>query len=59
MIDVTGPYILVLTFAWSRGGGIATHEMPSFESCKAAIVQLEPVPHINAYCIAKDTTNDQ
>lgn len=54
MIDVTGPYILVLLFHAATAGGIATHEMPSFESCQAAVVQLDPIRSVNGYCIAKN-----
>jgi hypothetical protein len=52
MIDVTGPFLLILIL--SSYGGIAIQEMPNYESCRAAIVQLEPVRNVRGYCIAKE-----
>ncbi|MCA0846104.1 hypothetical protein [Salipiger thiooxidans] len=59
MIDVAGPYLLILMF-WPRqpGAGIAMHEMDNFAACKAAIVQLEIVRGLDAICIAKNTVGD-
>jgi hypothetical protein len=51
MIDTLGPYLLVLIFG---GHSIAIQEMTSWESCKAALTQLEPVRQIHGYCIAKE-----
>jgi hypothetical protein len=51
MIDYLGPYLLVLVF--SRGG-LAIHEMNSFESCQAALIQLQPDKQLYGYCIAKE-----
>ena len=56
MINTTGAYILVLVYAWFNAGGVAMQEFPNFESCKAAITQLEPMDHLRGYCIAKDVT---
>ena len=53
MINITGAYILVLIFATSNGsGGLAMHEFPNFESCQAAITQLDPERRLTGYCIA-------
>jgi hypothetical protein len=51
MINTTAAYILVLVF---NRGGIAMQEFPNFESCQAAIVQLEPSRDLTGYCIAKE-----
>jgi hypothetical protein len=51
MINTAGAYILVLIYAY---GGVAMQEFTNFESCKAAITQLEPVGHLYGYCIAKE-----
>lgn len=58
MIDAAGPYILVLVFSAYNRGGVAMHEMPNFESCKAAISQLEPTRGLSGYCIAKNVKGD-
>lgn len=49
MINVLGPYILVIFTSYS--GGIATTQMESFEACQAAVTQLE-VTGLHAVCIA-------
>lgn len=57
MINTAGAYILVLLFVNSygaRAGGLAMHEFPNFESCKAAITQLEVEKRLTGYCIAKE-----
>lgn len=54
MINITGAYILVLIFSAYNKGGVAMHEFPNFESCQAAIAQLEPVDSLTGYCIAKE-----
>lgn len=54
MINTAGAYILVLVFDSYNAGGVAMHEFPNFESCKAAITQLEPVRGLRGYCIAKE-----
>lgn len=55
MLNTAGAYILVLIFdSYSGRGGLAMHEFPNFESCQAAIVQLEPVRSLSGYCIAKE-----
>jgi hypothetical protein len=56
MIDAFGPYLLILILTRSNGvmAGIAIHEMNSFDSCQAALVQLEPAQEIRGYCIAKE-----
>jgi len=54
MINTAGAFILVLIYSGNSQGGITTHEMNSFESCKAAITQLETIRNIRGYCIAKD-----
>ena len=60
MIDVTGPFLLVLTYGTGiRPAGIAVHEMRDQASCEAAIVQLEPVIAIRAYCIAATVTDGE
>ena len=51
MINTAAAYILVLV---SYRGGVAMQEFPNFESCQAAIVQLEPVSTLRGYCIAKE-----
>ena len=53
MIDTLGPYLLILVFNGYKGGGLAVQEMTSWESCQAAITQLEPIRRIEGYCIAK------
>lgn len=52
MIDLAGPFLLVLIFHTERGSGVAVHEMRDQESCRAAIVQLEPVQRLQAMCVA-------
>ena len=58
MINTLGPYILVLLFTSGdykmARGGLAMQEFPNFESCKAAIVQLEVEKRLTGYCIAKE-----
>jgi hypothetical protein len=54
MINTTAAYILVLVFDRYNAGGVAMQEFPNFESCQAAITQLEPVPRLTGYCIAKE-----
>lgn len=54
MIDTLGPYLLILTLRIGQGAGLAIHEMSSFESCQAALVQLEAVRELRGYCIAKE-----
>lgn len=54
MINTAGAYILILIWSAHYKGGIAVHEVSSFEACQAAIVQLEPMRQITGYCIAKE-----
>ena len=54
MIDTFGPYLLILIFNGHQKGGITVQEMTSWESCQAAITQLEPVRNVIGYCIAKE-----
>jgi len=54
MIETLGPYLLILIFSGPVGGGITVYEMSSWESCQAAITQLEPIRSISGYCIAKE-----
>jgi hypothetical protein len=54
MINTVGAYILVLVYSSFNRGGLAMQEFPNFESCKAAITQLETVNGIYGYCIAKE-----
>jgi hypothetical protein len=58
MINTTAAYILVLVFDGYKAGGVAMQEFPNFESCQAAIVQLEPastpMSRLTGYCIAKE-----
>lgn len=54
MINTAGAYILVLIASAYNKGGLAMHEFPNFESCQAAISQLEPVRGLTGYCIAKE-----
>jgi hypothetical protein len=56
MINTAGAYILVLIFQSYGTGGLAMQEFANFESCQAAITQLEPVRGLRGYCIAKDIT---
>lgn len=61
MIDTAGEFILILIVSGVHAltpAGIATETMPSWEACKAAQVQLEVHPRINAICIAKDVRHD-
>lgn len=53
MIDTLGPYLLILMFNSPTRGGLAIQQMPNFESCQAALVQLQPVRTLNGYCIAQ------
>jgi hypothetical protein len=53
MIDTAGAYVLILTYFYN-GAAIATLEFPNYESCQAAITQLEPVRTMTGYCIAKE-----
>lgn len=52
MLNTAGAFILVLIL--NSGKGLATHEFPNFESCKAAIVQLRVDSRVSGYCIAKE-----
>ena len=55
MINTAAAYILVLIFNGGFGaGGLAIHEFSNYESCKAAITQLEPVRELQGYCVAKE-----
>ena len=54
MINTTAAYILVLVFSGYKAGGVAMQEFPNFESCQAAITQLEAVDRLRGYCIAKE-----
>ena len=58
MINTVGAYILVLVYNGYQeqfgGGGVAMQEFPNYDSCKAAITQLEPVRSLRGYCIAKE-----
>jgi predicted DNA-binding WGR domain protein len=55
MINTTAAYIRVLVFDGHGGrGGVAMQEFPNFESCQAAITQLEAVDRLRGYCIAKE-----
>jgi hypothetical protein len=54
MINIVGAYILVLVFDNYTAGGVAMQEFPNYDSCKAAITQLEPVRSLRGYCIAKE-----
>lgn len=60
MIDTAGVYILILITLgrWEEPSGVATQEMASFEACKAAQVQLEPIVRLDTYCIAKDVVKE-
>jgi hypothetical protein len=55
MIDTLGPYLLILVLQQLRGysTGLAIQEMPNFESCRTALVQLEVVRELRGYCIAQ------
>jgi hypothetical protein len=57
MINIFGPYLLILTI--NNGNTLAIQEMSSWESCQAAITQLEPLDHIRGYCIAKETKENK
>jgi hypothetical protein len=55
MINTAGAYILVLVYASFQQGGVAMHELPNYESCKAAEAQIEKLNNsIYGYCIAKE-----
>jgi hypothetical protein len=55
MIDTLGPYLLILILGMRIDAtAVAIHEMSSFESCRAALVQLEAVRELRGYCIAKE-----
>ena len=54
MMNVLGPFILVLTYSNYQVGGLSMQEFPNRESCEAAIVQLDPVSSLHGYCIAKE-----
>lgn len=59
MLNTAGAYILVLTMSYYQYyGGIVMHEFPNFESCKAAITQLEVDSRLVGYCIAKEVLSD-
>jgi hypothetical protein len=54
-----GAFILVLVYqqAGLGGVGLAMHEFPNLESCKAAAVKMEnEKSYIDGYCVAKDVT---
>ena len=53
MINTAGAYILILLSSYN-GAAITTLEFPNYDSCKAAITQLEPVRALEGYCIAKE-----
>lgn len=54
MINSAGAYILVLVYSNFQQGGVAMQEFANFESCKAAIIQLEVDNQLYGYCIAKE-----
>ncbi len=54
MINTVGAFILILVFDGYNAGGVAMHEFPNYDSCKAAITQLKPVRSLRGYCIAKE-----
>ena len=54
MINTVGAYILVLVYHNFNAGGVAMQEFSNFESCKAAVTQLESDIHLHGYCIAKE-----
>lgn len=54
MINTLGPFLLILYVNGARETAIAVQEMPSQAACQAAIIQLEPVRSLQAYCIAKE-----
>lgn len=54
MINTVGAYILVLVYNGYQEGGVAMQEFSNYDSCKAAIIQLEPVGTLRGYCIAKE-----
>lgn len=58
MINTAGAYILILIYSNYSMGGIATHEMPSFEACKAAVTQVMPIHGVHGYCVAKEIVED-
>ncbi len=60
MIDVLGPFLLILLFAGgSRGEDMTVQVMRDRESCESAIVQLEPYSRsIAAICIAATTIKE-
>jgi hypothetical protein len=53
MINTAGAYILILVYSYN-GAAMTTLEFPNYDSCKAAITQLEPVRTLRGYCIAKE-----
>jgi hypothetical protein len=58
MINTAGVYILVLVLSNYQAGGLAMQEFDNYDSCKAALVQLEPVRGLSGYCIAKELIKD-
>ena len=55
MMDVAGTFLLILIYG---SGGLGIQEMRDFESCKAALVQLEPQRRIHGLCIAATTIEE-
>jgi hypothetical protein len=56
MINTLGPYLLILILQQHQSpghAGLAIQEMPNFESCRAALVQLEVARELRGYCIAQ------
>ena len=58
MIDIAGPFFLVLFSRGAQPHSIAIHEMVSLAACEAALVQLEPLKPLLGVCIAAQTIDD-
>lgn len=54
MINTAGPYLLILVLSGYNQGGLAIQELDDFDTCNAALTQLEPAREIYGYCIAKE-----
>jgi hypothetical protein len=52
MINTAGAYLLIIVYTSFNAGGLAVHEVNNFETCQAALTQLDPISHVYGYCIA-------
>jgi hypothetical protein len=58
MINIYGPFLLILMLDGMNEAGLAMHEFETQADCEAAIVQLKPIYNLKGVCIAKEVVDD-